>query len=119
MPRLLWLLLRNRVRFLPKARAARRAVESLLIQNGHSANHLWLELGPLDADELVLVVVFADDTQLQRFLSSGLAMSVTSTYRRELLSRRYPPEAAERVQVCFDSDEHIDRVGMLGWLHGA
>jgi hypothetical protein len=116
-PWMLWRLLRNGIRFAPKARHARREVLALLAENGFPALRAWHQFHLGDARDLVLIVMFHTDADLEKFRSSGLAPAVTDRFRESLRLRRYPLGAIADVQVSFDSEEELNRLGYYNWSH--
>lgn len=65
----------------------------------------------------MLIVMFHTDADSEKFRSSGLVPAVTDRFRESLRLRRYPPGAIAEVEVCFDSDEELNRLGYYAWSH--
>jgi len=109
--KILYLYLRNQLRYKPKGRRASREVKEFLRQRGFSYRSVEIWMGLAEPAGLCCLIFFSDDAELSRFQAAGGLLAVSVLFRSALARTCYPAEAVPLVDVSAHSDETVQRSG--------
>lgn len=109
--KILYLYLRNQLRFKPKGRRAGREVRDFLRQRGFSYRSVEIWMGLAEPAGLCCLIFFSDDAELSRFQAAEGLPAVSALFRSALARTGYPADAAALVDVSAHSDETVQRSG--------
>jgi hypothetical protein len=109
--KILYIYLRNQLRYKPKGRRASWEVKDFLRQRGFAYRSVEIWMGLAAPAGLCCLIFFRDDAEHARFRAAGHLPAVSALFRSALARTGYPADAAPLVDVSAHSDETVQRSG--------